>query len=426
MQPSADDIRLRDSQYDVVAYLSVSLCVTMIITAALLSIHPLSKQKTDRVSFRIMIYALCGTVVYLVTSIIVNRVPGQTTCRVGGSLVVFGLHVSTFLFFCIGLNLQLVMIHGIDGTKAEKYYVGGSLSLAISLAIMTYLSKQLVYNPVQKECYYYDPDPVRGLWWRVAIWLAWSFLAMAGELITFTSVVIYMARVRVRFDTETLGFSHVLNDDFPQAFESGPHRETGSKSHSRLSASHQYRKPLGPRGYWNVVLRIALYPLSSLATTGVIAITTVYVPRKGLEWSVASALLIVYVARGAIYALVAAADPAITQGLRVLYKHHIRRQTSAHSKGAEIVNVCSAVSHKSGSAAIELEACTRSNNDSSRPPCFHQSRGSVALPSLPKPAVLPLGDIQLDISSNHPLINANSGTQIDDHVYYSYPQLRYL
>ena len=36
------------------------------------------------------------------------------------------------------------MIHGIDRTKAEKYYVWGSLSLAVVTGILTYLSGQLV------------------------------------------------------------------------------------------------------------------------------------------------------------------------------------------------------------------------------------------------------------------------------------------
>ncbi|KAG7099976.1 hypothetical protein E1B28_001769 [Marasmius oreades] len=417
---TADEIRPRYSiSYDAVAYLSISLCMMVIFTSTFLSIHPLSKQKSDRVSFRIMNYALCGTVVYLIGGFISNRVSGQTACRVGGSLVIFGLHVSTFLFFCIGLNLQLVMIHGIDGTKAEKYYVGGSLFLAISLGVVTYLSKQLVYNPAQNACLWYDPDPVRTFIWRVGIWLAWNFLAMAGELVTFISVIIFMARAKV-FETSRPGGS------------------TTHTTHSRSSALHQFPKSIGPKQYRNVVLRIALYPLSSLATSGLMALGTVFTqaPIKGStnrpDINVMSTLRIVYLSRGTIYALVAVADPAITQGMKMLYRRYIRRQTPTPllDDGAENVEVRSLTRHKSGSG-VRLEDSTHSSNGSEPQSSFHQSRSNgMVLPTMPKAvALLPLQETQLDTCSNYGIMDARSESesQVEDStVQYSHSQLRQL
>ncbi|KAG7093481.1 hypothetical protein E1B28_007156 [Marasmius oreades] len=369
--PSTQDLRLRDSIFGAISYLSLTPCIIIILIAILLSLHPLSKQKTDRVSFRIMIYALCGSVVYSITMNLVNRVHGQTACRVTGSSTVFGLHLSSFLFFCIGLNLQLVMIHGIDGAKAEKYYVWGSLSLALVLSVVAYVSKQVVYDSTQMGCYYYDPNPVRGFWWRMGMQNIWSFLTMAGELVTFCSVVIYMIRVKV--------------------FSPGPGRATIAPRSQGISASHQYRKPLGPRQYRNVVLRISLYPLSSLATSGISAIGNISSPYQGMnsrsDWIAVSAFRAAFLFRGTVYALVAAADPAITQGLKVLYRHYARRQTSSLSPPNEVDVIGSVANHScSGTAGLELEGISDSKNETARRPCLDES--GIILPATPRAAVI--------------------------------------
>ncbi|KAG7093482.1 hypothetical protein E1B28_007157 [Marasmius oreades] len=438
LSPSAEDLRLRETIFNAISYLSVISCTIIILIAILLSLHSLSKQKTDRVSFRIMVYALCTSVVYSITMYLVNRVHGQTACRVTGSSTVFGLHLSSFLFFCIGLNLQLVMIHGIDGAKAEKYYVWGSLSLALVLGVLTYVSNQLTYDS-KVGCYYYDPNPVRGFWWRVREWLPdylqiavrfqrsryftqmgmqniWSFLTMAGELVTFCSVVIYMIRVKV--------------------FSPGPSLAATVPGSQRLSASHQYRKPLGPRQYRNIVLRISLYPLSSLATSGLAAVGTVSRPTQAIntrsDWIAVSTFRAVFLSRGTVYALVACADPAITQGLKVLYRHYTRRQTSSLSPSTQIDIAPPLASHSSSNAAadLELEGIPDPKNESLRRACLRESRSSV---TLPKTAVtLP----SREGTHSGTRFNCTAGTGVGSETqiiesdgvqhHYSYPYLRQL
>ncbi|KAF9263895.1 hypothetical protein L218DRAFT_944081 [Marasmius fiardii PR-910] len=166
-------------------YKGISLCTLVISVAGILSMHPLSKPITDRST----------------------------------------LHLTSFLFFSIGLNLQLVMIHKVDGTRMEKYYIGGSLFLASLLGIMTHLFGQL------------------------------TFLTQAP-----------------------------------------------------------YRKPLGPKQYRNVVLRIALYPFASLTTLGIVTFGTVCIMvARGItdqsDWKVLLALRLVCLARGTIYGIAAASDP---------------------------------------------------------------------------------------------------------------------
>ncbi|KAF9256814.1 hypothetical protein L218DRAFT_173912 [Marasmius fiardii PR-910] len=298
------------------------------------------------------------------------------------------------------------MIHGFDGTRAEKFYVLGSLLLAVALGVLTYTSNQLTYNSTQSVCYYYDPDPVRGLWWRMGIQYLWGLLTMTGEIITFASVVIYMVRVKV--------------------FESALSWETtASRSHG-ISASHQYRKPLKPRQYRNTVLRIAPYPLSSLITSGIMAIGPITAPAQATKsrsaWITVNALRTIYMSRGIVYALVAAADPGTTHGLKVLYKHYIRRQKSTTASNGVVAYP------NSGMGTIEMgeggSKPERGNGERRGASCYG-SLNSVTLPSLPKTALLPPAqDTQFGTSQT--LVGEGTESQIDDVVQFSHSQLRQL
>ncbi|KAF9266736.1 hypothetical protein L218DRAFT_746818 [Marasmius fiardii PR-910] len=325
-------------------------------------------------------------------------------CRIRGSIVISLLHLTSFLFFCIGLNLQLVMIHRIDGTRMEKYYVGGSLSLAIALGFMSYLSRQLTYDPIKKECYPYDPNRVRGLLWQLGTQHLWNLFAMTGEIVTFLSIVVHMTRLKV--------------------FESRARRRNTTTL--RLSASQHFQRPLGPKQYRNVVLRIALYPLSSLTTLGILTIWALYNISTGrpVPFKVLVALRTVYLSRGVIYGLVAAVDPAITQGVKVLYRHYLGRRTPSN-------HAVSVDAHRFGD--FELQELTSSTErrvtvSSLSQTDFRESRSSVVLPPSPKPALLlPPRDIQLDESH----IFMSTGVVVETHVgdrgrSYGYPELRQL
>ncbi|KAF9255444.1 hypothetical protein L218DRAFT_1035465, partial [Marasmius fiardii PR-910] len=352
------------------AYLGISLCTLVILVAAILSLHPSSRQVTDRVSFRVMIYALCATVIYLAAMLLSNL--SDQMCRIGGSVVILlteelkaALQVTSFLFFSIGLNLQLVMIHKIDGTKMEKYYVGGSLFLAILLGVIAYLSGQIM------ECY------IRGIGWQV--------------------------------------------------FNPGPGRDT-APIESGLSASHHYRKPLGPKQYRNIVLRIALYPFSSLTTLGVITAGTLTVVTKGLndqsDWKPLLALRVFYLARGTIYGVIAASDPAITHGLKVLYRHYASRQ--AYSSGDE--NVSTRPTAADDSHDLELQEST---NPASQPTVasslsqleLSQPRSSVTLPPIPRPALLS-SPINTHYRSGYTAVDEGNGSRTGNSVGYSFSELR--
>ncbi|KAL0565928.1 hypothetical protein V5O48_016092, partial [Marasmius crinis-equi] len=266
-------------------YLTISLCVAVLLLIALLSAHSVSRPKLDRVSFRMLTYALVGSLLYGVTVIFSTGETYYRTCPIVGPVLVSTLHLSSFLFFCIGLNLQLVMVHGIDGQKTEKFYVGGSLSLAIIVGLVCVGSKQWTYNPELKMCWAHSYDPKKTIMWQVGNLYLWNFLVMIGELITFSSIVVYMIRLKVllayllRQPAESLNVQHqVFETDFIRR-----RSQYTSQYSGQLSASLQYSKPRGPKQYRNMVLRIALYPLSSLTTLGIISIGNTYISIRGVN-----------------------------------------------------------------------------------------------------------------------------------------------
>ncbi|KAF9255442.1 hypothetical protein L218DRAFT_950762 [Marasmius fiardii PR-910] len=258
------------------------------------------------------------------------------TCRIWGSVVV----VTSFLFFSIGLNLQyvftfflglenisvsrrLVMIHKIDGTRMEKYYIGGSLFLA---------------------------TPVR---------------------------------------------SHGL----PIRSNNGMHQVMFLLKMSAISGNRDgsIRKPLGYKQYRNIVLRIALYPFSSLTTLGVMSIGILTVVAKGLNdqlnWRLLLTLRVVYLARGTTYGVVAASDPAITHDLKVLYRHYAPRRTYPSGDG----NISTRPVATHDSPDFELQESTTPGN---------------------QPAVARV--------SSHTTVDAGNGFRIEDNVGYSFSELRHF
>ncbi|KAF9256817.1 hypothetical protein L218DRAFT_949683 [Marasmius fiardii PR-910] len=339
----------------------------ILVISTTLSLHPLSRRITDRVSFRVKTYALSATYPYI-----------------------------QFWFKPDGVSNQRldchIMIHRIDGTRMEKYYVGGSLFLAIALGFMSYLSRQLTYDPIKKECYPYDPNRVRGLLWQLGTQHLWNLFAMTGEIVTFLSIIVHMTRLKV--------------------FESRARRQNTTTL--RLSASQHFQRPLGPKQYRNVVLRIALYPLSSLTTLGILTIWALYNISTGrpVPFKVLVALRTVYLSRGVIYGLVAAVDPAITQGVKVLYRHYLGRRTPSN-------HAVSADAHRFGDFELqELTSSTERRVTVSRAALFYLHLRNLLLP--PR-------DIQLDESH----IFMSTGVVVETHVgdrgrSYGYPELRQL
>ncbi|KAK1222110.1 hypothetical protein PQX77_015034 [Marasmius sp. AFHP31] len=379
LKSSSNDVRVRDLIYYPFAYLSISLCSTALLIIALLFIHPVSRPTLDRVSFRMFVYALCGTLADSLTIPVSHNYASYKVCPIVGSVSIFGSHVSSFLFFCIGLNLQLVMVHAVDGQKAEKYYVGGSLTLALILGISTFVSKLWTFSPMLHTCWVHSSNPTKQIAWQIANQHFWNFLVMLGELVAFISVLVYMLRLKV--------------------FDAGPARgsQTRDNDHPELSASRQYQKPRGPKQYRNIVLRIALYPLLSLTTLGIVSIGNVYLASRGLKNRADSRVLAIRAVqafRGTLYTLVACLDPSLWRAFRSLYQHY--RPTRARSGSNTVSGSDNTWENLPNLQQLELGGVGSADRDDDTPTSsaakslshFDPSPTSFALPERPEAAVI--------------------------------------
>ncbi|KAL0568453.1 hypothetical protein V5O48_013532 [Marasmius crinis-equi] len=377
------DLRFRDSIYYPLFYLSISLCATALVVIAVLFVHPVSRPALDRVSFRLLVYALCGTLAFVIT------VPLSKGCLAVGSVFIFGSHFSSFLFFCIGLNLQLVMIHGIDGQKAEKYYVCGSLLVAVALAISTYASKQWTYSPQLRTCWVHSSDPAKQMLWQIANQHFWNFLSMVGDLVTFCAVLWYMIRLKV--------------------FDSGPGGRQ-EDDHPELTASRHYSKPIGPKKYRTIVLRISLYPLLSLTTLGIISIGNIYLASKGLktraDWKVLFTRTI-HLSRGTLYTIVASMDPAISRAFKALYRHYRPRVEPRHRNDDSLRTSIAFEDMRNFESHSESGGTLSRAADNSCDPKVEETaetQNNLTVPTIPTPAAMhPDSHVRRDSRYQHPL-----------------------
>ncbi|KAJ7764692.1 hypothetical protein B0H16DRAFT_1797983 [Mycena metata] len=91
------------------------------------------------------------------------------------------------------LNLQLVLIHGVNGQRMEKYYILGAVALPLACSIPPYAAGAFGYWAVNDTCWYNSPDPAAQLRWWVGTLGFWMFLMSAGEVASFLVVVGSMA-----------------------------------------------------------------------------------------------------------------------------------------------------------------------------------------------------------------------------------------
>ncbi|KAF8183597.1 hypothetical protein K438DRAFT_1448818, partial [Mycena galopus ATCC 62051] len=103
---------------------------------------------------------------------------------------------SACMYFCMALNLQLVLVHGVNGLMMEKYYVIGSSLLVTVCSLAPLAAGQ--FGPYHGVCSFSNPDPVLRIRWLVGAQSFWILLMASSELVCFVILVSYMLRCQVR------------------------------------------------------------------------------------------------------------------------------------------------------------------------------------------------------------------------------------
>ncbi|KAJ7618090.1 hypothetical protein B0H17DRAFT_1114679 [Mycena rosella] len=291
----------------------VCLIIVVLCAFAYTAWHPVSRPYLNRVSFRLLCFGLVGNLLFGITWFIAMRFSGPSA---GCSFVTFAMDFSIMfsggIFFCMALNLELVLVHQIQGKTMEKYYVLGTFILSALCNIVPYASGKFGWDEFNQSCWFSSPDERTMIKWLVGTLSFWVLLMSTGEVLVFLIIVGYL-------------ISHEITI----------RRLRSRSTHTDNYYAEEYTSPKSRIAmYRNTILRIGLYPLVSCLinfSTCIIDLYEVGYQDKTsilteLDWRLNIADLVIYSFRPLMYGVLAVTDPAFLRALLEL-----RRPVETHS-----------------------------------------------------------------------------------------------
>ncbi|KAJ7095506.1 hypothetical protein C8R44DRAFT_889929 [Mycena epipterygia] len=261
--------------------------------------NPVSRRYVDRVSFRLLTYALTAHFVFCLTfpvsSLIVHK---GWLCDFLTFVTNLSLMFSAGMFFCIALNLPLVL--ALRATSG-------------------------IWDAVNETCWYRSTDPEAMLCWLIGTQTFWILLFAVGEVAAFLVVVGYL-------------FSYMLETR---------HSHADSRPQATDSSEASHRPGLRILMFRNIILRVGLYPIVSCVLNISTAVIDLYESRNyarkhpgsaELKWRLNLADLAILTGRPLIYGLLAATDPctniqSFIRALRALRHPEDESTTQSHDPG---------------------------------------------------------------------------------------------
>ncbi|KAJ7913464.1 hypothetical protein B0H13DRAFT_1873889 [Mycena leptocephala] len=140
--PTSLDNHLRDLVLGILIP-GIVLSATVLMAFAYTASQRRSRPHLHRVSFRLLVYAMVSNFILSVTMISTETFITGPIAAAGCAFAAFAINASLLfsagMYFCMALNLQLVLVHGVNGLKMEKYYVIGS-SLLVAVCTLSPLA----------------------------------------------------------------------------------------------------------------------------------------------------------------------------------------------------------------------------------------------------------------------------------------------
>ncbi|KAJ6566481.1 hypothetical protein B0H19DRAFT_1374035 [Mycena capillaripes] len=259
----------------------VVLTAVFLLSIAYAAWNPVSRPHLNRVSFRLLVCALISNLIFGASFIPVFSGP-SAGCSFVAFFGVSSLMLSACMFFCTALNLQLVLVHCVNGNMMEKYYYIGSVVFVAICNIMPYAAGQ--YGYYNGDCWFSNPDPEAQFRWLVGSQTVWTLLMSTGEVVSF-------------FMQSTQLWSNIPSGERP-------------------------KPPI--IAYRSIIIRIGLYPLLSCCLSFTGSILDIWLAKNPvstkLQWRL-SLDLCVYGLRPILYTLLAAGDPSFLRAIRALRTH---------------------------------------------------------------------------------------------------------
>ncbi|KAJ7088815.1 hypothetical protein B0H15DRAFT_1022325 [Mycena belliarum] len=289
------------------------LCLTFLVLCgfAYTALNSASKHHLNRVSFRLLTYALFANLIYGCAFVSTGKSIGPSTSC---SFTVFLINVMTLfsggMCFCIAINLELVLVQGCNGKRLEKYYILGTSAACMILTIPPYAAGQFGWNVQAQGCWFSNPDQRALVKWIIGTHSFWVLLMAIGEVIAFLLIVRYFV-------------SYESKQRRLQSGSTSSGTETFRSEHQPRSPMVQNRNPMGQ--YRNIILRVGLYPLvSCILSMGTMIDLYLVVHEMShpiiseLSFRLSIASLCFYSLRPVIYAVLAASDPSFIRAVQEL------------------------------------------------------------------------------------------------------------
>ncbi|KAJ7750224.1 hypothetical protein B0H16DRAFT_1549877 [Mycena metata] len=327
------------------AAIGACFCFLVLVLIAALYTRPSTRKFLNRVSFRIMVYALaCNMVHGIATAVCAFQTANSRGCGFSVWVILLTLQCSSWLIFGIALNLQLV--HGQNGHTMEKFYILSALVIAISVTVPPLATKQYGWDPLNEACWMTATEPKTRLRWQLGCQVIWSLFAAVGETIVFITVSVYMFRHQFVHGRRIQNASRVLIGSAP----------VDAKTRTMKHAT-TYRK---------VIIRISFYPMASMILNGITVGCDLFVTSARCRILILHLDNLMYGLRPSIYALLAVSDPALIRAVRSL----LHRDSSSIDSGDRPLSFApSTLSHKRPMTLhIELEELHKKYGGKTPPP----------------------------------------------------------
>ncbi|KAJ6603542.1 hypothetical protein DFH09DRAFT_1124563 [Mycena vulgaris] len=300
--PSSFDDHLRDLIRGILIP-GIVLSAMVLMAFAYTALQRRSRPHLHRVSFRLLVYALASNFILSVTLIPMENLmtgpPSSAGCTIAAFASNASLLFSACMYFCMALNLQLVLIHGVNGLMMEKYYVIGS-SLLVGVCTISPLAAGEFKGLSDGLC-----DDLR-FRWLIGTQSFWMFFMASSELVCFVILTSYMLHRRMSV------------------------KRTRSDISAEITALQYAVYSAAPiLQFRGIILRIALYPFLSCVLNFSGSTLDLYLVKR-----VENTQLVyqcIFNARPVLYAVLAATDPSFIRAIGALRNLH----PSAGSDGSQ-------------------------------------------------------------------------------------------
>ncbi|KAJ7649064.1 hypothetical protein DFH06DRAFT_1208902 [Mycena polygramma] len=134
--------------------------------------------------------------------------PMQATsgCSVVAFVGITSLLFSAAMCCCMALNLQLVLVFGVNGNKMEKYYISGSTLVCAASTVPPWIAGELGWYDADASCWLRAPTPEIQLHWLIGS----QSIAMLAMSTSEEKAAVMEVEKEARCESESEGVAHQI------------------------------------------------------------------------------------------------------------------------------------------------------------------------------------------------------------------------